>query len=172
MHASRTHDQLNDGVSNARDTTVDELREAGVCLISATQTPLSLYAAFDTETKADVFMANLRTQIHFRAADEKGAKILSEKMGERESKKHGGGYAGGKPSSTWQLQDMPWIKATQFQSLSEGQAVVKHPLHIGRPQILKLPYTGFTQRNEAEGCHTAPYHFATAAIDHSTGWSA
>jgi len=135
----------------ADHTTVDELREAGVCLISATQTPLSLYAAFDTETKADVFMANLRTQIHFRAADEKGAKILSEKMGGREGKKYSGGYAGGKPSSTWQMQDVPWMKATQLQSLSEGQAVVRHPLHIGRPRILKLPYTAFTQRNEAEG---------------------
>ncbi len=47
--------------------TVDELREAGVCLITATQTPLSFYASFETERKADVFMANLRTQIHFRA---------------------------------------------------------------------------------------------------------
>jgi type IV secretory pathway TraG/TraD family ATPase VirD4 len=132
----------------ADHTTVDELREAGVCLISATQTPLSLYAAFDTETKADVFMANLRTQIHFRAADEKGAKILSDKMGGREGKKHSGGYAGGKPSSTWQFQNMPWFKPVDLQALPEGRAIVRHPSNRGRPCLLKLPYTRFTRRNE------------------------
>ena len=40
---------------------VDELREAGVCLVSATQTPLSLYAAFDTERKG--------RRVHGKSAD-------------------------------------------------------------------------------------------------------
>ena len=133
----------------ADHTTVDELREAGVCLISATQTPLSLYAAFDTETKADVFMANLRTQIHFRAADEKGAKILSEKMGGREAKKYSGGYAGGKPARSWQLQDVPWFKATELLSLPEGRAVLKHPRRGGRPSLITPPFTRYTHRNES-----------------------
>lgn len=105
--------------------TVDELREAGVSLISATQTPLSLYAAFETERKADVFMANLRTQIHFRAADEKGAKILSEKMGGREIRKYSGGVSGGRTSRNWQPADEPWFKPTSFLSLADAKAVLK-----------------------------------------------
>ena len=126
---------------------VDELREAGVCLISATQTPLSLYAAFETANKADVFMANLRTQIHFRAADEKGAKILSEKMGGRETRKYGGGVSGGRTSSNWQSTDEPWLKPQAFLALRSGNAVVKHPRRTGRPFRRNLPFTRFTQAN-------------------------
>ena len=133
----------------ADHSTVDELREAGVCLISATQTPLSLYAAFETERKADVFMANLRTQIHFRAADEKGAKILSEKMGGREVRKYGGGVSGGRTASNWQLIDEPWFKTTAFQALPEGKAVIRHPRRRGRPLLRKLPFTNFTLANSS-----------------------
>ena len=128
---------------------VDELREAGACLISATQTPLSLYAAFDTERKADVFMANLRTQIHFRAADEKGARTLSEKMGGREVRKFSGGVSGGKASRNWQPADEPWFKPTAFLSLADGNAVVKHPRRAGRPLLRKLSFTDFTRPNAA-----------------------
>jgi hypothetical protein len=127
---------------------VDELREAGVCLISATQTPLSLYAAFDTERKADVFMANLRTQIHFRAADEKGAKIISEKMGGRETKKYSGGISGGRQSRNWQLNDEPWFKPAILQALPESKAVVRHPRQTGKPVLRSLPFTSFTRANE------------------------
>jgi len=134
-----------DGFSD--HATVDELREAGVCLISATQTPLSLYAAFETERKADVFMANLRTQIHFRAADEKGAKILSEKMGGREIRKYSGGVSNGRTSRNWQPLDEPWFKPVQFLALPEGRAVVRHPRRTGRPLLKKLPFTGFTLAN-------------------------
>lgn len=129
--------------------TVDELREAGVCLISATQTPLSLYAAFETPTKADVFMANLRTQIHFRAADEKGAKILAEKMGGREIRKYSGGVSGGRTSRSWQPLDEPWFKPASFLSLANGSAVVRHPRRTGKPLLRKLPYTAFTLPNAA-----------------------
>ena len=135
-----------DGFSD--HATVDELREAGVSLISATQTPLSLYAAFETERKADVFMANLRTQIHFRAADEKGAKILSEKMGGREVRKYSGGVSSGRTSRNWQPMDEPWFKPTSFLSLADGKAVVKHPRRAGRPLLRKLPFTSFTHANE------------------------
>ena len=131
----------------ADHATVDELREAGVCLISATQTPLSLYAAFETPTKADVFMANLRTQIHFRSADEKGAKILSEKMGGREVRKFSGGVSGGQTSSNWQPVDEPWFKPIAFLALPEGRAVIKHPRRRGRPLLRKLPFTGLTLPN-------------------------
>ncbi len=132
----------------ADHTTVDELREAGVCLVSATQTPLSLYAAFDTERKADVFMANLRTQIHFRAADEKAAKIISEKMGGREVRKYSGGVSGGKSSRNWQPMDEPWFKQAALQALPAGQAVIRHPARIGRPLLKRLPFTEFTRANE------------------------
>ena len=128
--------------------TVDELREAGVCLISATQTPLSLYAAFETERKADVFMANLRTQVHFRAADEKGAKIISEKMGGREVRKYSGGVSAGRTSRNWQMVDEPWFKPTLLQALVEGQAVIRHPRRTGKPLVTKLPFTSFTRANE------------------------
>lgn len=134
----------------ADHTTVDELREAGVCLISATQTPLSLYAAFETDTKADVFMANLRTQIHFRAADEKGAKILSDKMGGRETRRHSGGHSGGMPSTSWQMQDTPWFKAVELQSIPDGKAIVRHPRQRGRPKLFKLPFSKFTLKNETQ----------------------
>lgn len=136
-----------DGFSD--HATVDELREAGVSLISATQTPLSLYAAFETERKADVFMANLRTQIHFRAADEKGAKILSEKMGGREIRKYSGGVSSGRTSRNWQPMDEPWFKPTSFLSLASGKAVVKHPRRTGCPFLRKLPFTAFTSANES-----------------------
>lgn len=128
--------------------TVDELREAGVCLISATQTPLSLYAAFETQTKADVFMANLRTQIHFRAADEKGAKIISEKMGGREIRKYSGGVSAGKSSRSWQLVDEPWFKPARLLALPHGKALVRHPRYIGRPFLRNLPFTPFTLPNK------------------------
>lgn len=134
-----------DGFSD--HATVDELREAGVCLISATQTPLSLYAAFETERKADVFMANLRTQIHFRAADEKGAKIVSEKMGGREVRKYSGGVSGGRTSRNWQPADEPWFKPVQLLALPEGTAIVKHPRRTGRPLAKRLPFTTFTIPN-------------------------
>lgn len=134
-----------DGFSD--HATVDELREAGVCLISATQTPLSLYASFETANKADVFMANLRTQIHFRAADEKGAKILSEKMGGREIRKYSGGVSSGRTSRNWQPMDEPWFKPTAFLSLPFGQAVIKHPRRAGKPLLRKLPFTSFTLPN-------------------------
>jgi type IV secretory pathway TraG/TraD family ATPase VirD4 len=128
--------------------TVDELREAGVCLISATQTPLSLYASFETPTKADVFMANLRTQIHFRAADEKGAKIISERMGGREVRKYSGGVSGGRTSRNWQPVDEPWFKPTRLLSLPFGHAVVHHPRRTGRPLLHALPFTPFTLPNK------------------------
>ena len=131
-----------DGISD--HLTVDELREAGVCLISATQTPLSFYASFETERKADVFMANLRTQIHFRAADEKGAKILAEKMGGREVRKYSGGVSGGKASSNWQPLDEPWFKKETLLSFPAGQAVIKQPRRSGRPLLRRLPFTDFT----------------------------
>lgn len=124
--------------------TVDELREAGVCLISATQTPLSLYASFETERKADVFIANLRTQIHFRAADEKGAKMLSEKMGGREIRKYSGGVSGGRTSRNWQPADEPWMKPQALLALRNGEAVVRHPRNRGRPRVKTLPFTEFT----------------------------
>ncbi|MBS0176553.1 MAG: type IV secretory system conjugative DNA transfer family protein [Nitrospira sp.] len=132
----------------ADHTTVDELREAGVCLISATQTPLSLYAAFETERKADVFMANLRTQIHFRAADEKGAKIISEKMGGRELRKYSGGVSAGRASRSWQMVDEPWFKTAVLQAMPEGRAIVRHPARIGKPLLKSLPFTSFTRANE------------------------
>ncbi len=128
--------------------TVDELREAGVCLISATQTPLSLYASFETQTKADVFIANLRTQIHFRAADEKGAKIISEKMGGHEIRKYSGGVSAGKSSRNWQLVDEPWFKPARLLALPHGHAVVRHPRHIGKPFLRTLPFTSFTLPNK------------------------
>ena len=133
----------------ADHATVDELREAGVCLISATQTPLSLYAAFETELKADVFMANLQTQIHFRAADEKGARILSDKMGGREVHKYSGGVSGGRTSRNWQPVDEPWFKPTQLLALPEGKALIKHPQRRGRPLLRRLPFTRFTLKNES-----------------------
>jgi len=132
----------------ADHTTVDELREAGVCLISATQTPLSLYAAFETERKADVFMANLRTQIHFRAADEKGAKIIADKLGGREVRKYSGGISHGRSSRNWQLADQPWFKPIDLQALPDAQAVIRHPRYRGKPRLRKLAYTPFTQANE------------------------
>lgn len=132
----------------ADHATVDELREAGVCLISATQTPLSFYAAFETERKADVFMANLRTQIHFRAADEQGAKILSAKMGGREIRKYSGGVSAGRLSRNWQMVDEPWFKPDRLLSLREGRAILRHPRQTGSPSLRQLPYTGFTRANE------------------------
>lgn len=130
----------------ADHATVDELREAGVCLISATQTPLSLYAAFETERKADVFMANLCTQVHFRAADEKGAKIISEKMGGRERRKYSGGVSSGKSSRNWQMTDEPWFKSEKMLALSDAHAVLKHPRRTGKPLLKRLPFTRFTQK--------------------------
>ena len=135
-----------DGFSD--HTTVDELREAGVCLISATQTPLSFYASFETERKADVFMANLRTQIHFRAADEKGAKIISAKMGGREVRQFSGGVSGGRASRNWQMVDEPWFKPAVLQALPEGEAVIRHPGRVGKPLRKRLPFTSFTRANE------------------------
>lgn len=135
---------------------VDELREAGVCLISATQTPLSLYASFDAPNKADVFMANLRTQVHFRAADEKGAKILSEKMGGREARKYSGGHSGGKAMRNWQLSDLPWFKPAELLALPDGVAVIRHPRRAGRPLRRKLPFSGFTLPNEGQAGAGAP----------------
>lgn len=128
----------------ADHATVDELREAGVCVMLATQTPLSLYAAFDHQKKADVLMANMRTQIHFRAADEQGAKILSQKMGGRETRKYSGGVSAGRSSRNWQLVDEPWFKPERLLALPEGRAVVKHPRTIRRPALRKLPFTAFT----------------------------
>lgn len=137
-----------DGFSD--HATVDELREAGVCLISATQTPLSLYASFETERKADVFMANLRSQIHFRAADEKGAKIISEKMGGREIRKYSGSVSSGRTSRNWQPADEPWFKTAQLLALPSGKALVKHPARTGRPLLRSLPFTTFTLPNRSE----------------------
>ncbi len=128
---------------------VDELREAGVCLVSATQTPLSFYASFDVPNKADVFMANLRTQIHFRAADEKGAKIISEKMGGREVRKYSGGHSGGKTTRNWSMADQPWFKPAHLLALPDGRAVIRHPRRTGKPLLKRLPFTGFTQANSA-----------------------
>lgn len=135
-----------DGFSD--HTAVDELREAGMCVISSTQTPLSFYASFVQEKKADVFMANLRTQIHFRAADEKGAAILSAKMGGRELRKYSGGISGGRTARNWQMTDEPWFKPAKLLALPEGTAVIKHPRRTGRPLLCRLPFTGFTQAND------------------------
>ena len=132
--------------------TVDELREAGMCVISATQTPLSFYASFGNEQKADVFMANLRTQIHFRAADEKGAVILAAKLGGREVRKYSGGVSGGRTARNWQHVDEAWFKPLRMLALPAGMAVLKHPRRIGRPLLRRLPFTTFTRANE----HTMP----------------
>jgi len=128
--------------------TVDELREAGMCVISATQTPLSFYASFGNEQKADVFMANLRTQIHFRAADEKGAVILAAKLGGREVRKYSGGVSGGRTARNWQHVDEAWFKPLRMLALPAGMAVLKHPRRIGRPLLRRLPFTTFTRANE------------------------
>ncbi len=129
----------------ADHSTVDELREAGVCVVLATQTPLSLYAAFDHEGKADVFMANLRTQIHFRAADEKGAKIISQRLGGREARKYSGNECEGRRSRSWQVVDEPWVKPERLIALIEGQAIVARE-GVSRPRIGVLPLTRLTGR--------------------------
>lgn len=116
---------------------VDELREAGVCIMSATQTPLSFYASFETEKKADVFMANHQTQIHFRAADEKGAKILSQRLGGRRIRKYSGSVGGGRTSRSWQETIEPWFSAEDLLALPPGVSVVTHP-HRLRPRRMKL----------------------------------
>lgn len=134
--AQKTSLVSEDGFSD--HTTVDELREAGVCVIAATQTPLSFYSSFENEKKADVFMANMRTQIHFRAADEKGAKILSEKLGGRPIKKRSGGVSGGKASSNWQTVDEPWLKPYELLRLASASAIIRHPKILGRPPRRKL----------------------------------
>jgi len=90
-----------------------------------TNSPLSFYAYFETERKADVFMANLRTQIHFRAADEKGAKILSDKLGARKIREYSGGISSGKRSSNWQVTMKPWFKPAELQALGPGRATLK-----------------------------------------------
>jgi type IV secretory pathway TraG/TraD family ATPase VirD4 len=136
--------------------TVDELREAGMCVISATQTPLSFYASFANEQKADVFMANLRTQIHFRAADEKGATILAAKLGGREMRKYSGGVSGGRTSRSWQLVDEAWFKPLRLLALPAGMAVIKHPRIIGRPLLRRLPFTAFTC-NEPRGAEASAH---------------
>jgi type IV secretory pathway TraG/TraD family ATPase VirD4 len=132
-----------DGFSD--HSTVDELREAGMCVVVATQTPLSFYASFGNEQKADVFMANLRTQVHFRAADEKGAKILSAALGAREKRRYSGGISGGKVSRNWQTQVEPWRKPERLLGLKDGRAVVRHPRVIGSPKTRKLGPTQFTR---------------------------
>lgn len=155
-----------DGFSD--HATVDELREAGVCLISATQTPLSLYAAFETTNKADVFMANLRSQIHFRSADEKGAKILSEKMGGREVRKYSGGVSGGRSSSNWQPMDEPWCKPQRLLALPPGNALIRHPRRTGRPLLRSLPFTTFTLPNSSDhklGSGSPPHVPASSSED-------
>ena len=123
-----------------------------MCVISATQTPLSFYASFGNEQKADVFMANLRTQIHFRAADEKGAVILAAKLGGREVRKYSGGVSGGRTARNWQHVDEAWFKPLRMLALPAGMAVLKHPRRIGRPLLRRLPFTTFTHANE----HAAP----------------
>ncbi len=129
-------------------STADELREAGVCLVTATQTPLSFHASFGDERKADVFMANLRTQIHFRAADERGAKIISEKMAGREVRKYSGGVSAGKQSRSWQVTDEPWFKPHALLRLPLGAAVIRHPRGTGAPRLRRLAPTSFTRANE------------------------
>ncbi|MBX3738901.1 MAG: type IV secretory system conjugative DNA transfer family protein [Candidatus Didemnitutus sp.] len=132
---------------------VDELREAGVCLIAATQTPLSFHASFETEKKADVFMANLRTQIHFRAADEKGAKILSSKLGGRERRRTSGGFSGGRENRNWQVVERPHYLSEQLLALNTGWAVVQHPRRTTRPLCIRLPHTPHTAPQAAEPPH-------------------
>lgn len=132
-------------------STADELREAGVCLVVATQTPLSFYASFGEEKKADVFMANLRTQVHFRAADEKGAKIISQKLGGRPVRKYSGGVSGGKTSRNWQIADEPWVKPEEMLALQDGTAVLRHPTRSGSPLRQRLSVTAFTRPNDKRG---------------------
>lgn len=132
----------------ADHSTVDELREAGMCVITATQTPLSFYAAFGNPQKADVFMANLRTQIHFKAADEKGARILSAKLGSRSSRRYSGGVTGGQLTRSWQITDVPWWKPEQIQALPEGKAILLHPRQVGPPRATTLRTTSFTCKSK------------------------
>ena len=95
-------------------------------------------------------MANLRTQVHFRAADEKGAKILSEKMGGREARKYSGGHTAGKAMRNWQMADQPWFKPAELLALPEGKALIRHPRRPGKPLLKKLPFSGFTLANESQ----------------------
>src|SRR6266511_3486962 len=96
-------------------------------------------------------MSNLRTQIHFRAADDQGAKMLSQKLGGRELRKYSGGISGGKNSRNWQLQDEPWVKPERLLALANGKAVIRHPRFTGRPVLRRLPLTRFTAPNQQIG---------------------
>ena len=79
---------------------------------------------------------------------EKGAAILSAKMGGREVRKFSGGVSGGRSSRNWQMVDEPWFKPHRLLALPAGTAVIKHPRRIGRPLLRKLPFTGFTHAND------------------------
>jgi len=91
----------------ADHATVDELREAGVFLISATQTPLSFYASFATELKADGFMANHRRRSIFARQTKRARRSFLEKWAGAKSANISGGVTAGQPMSNWQLSDEP-----------------------------------------------------------------
>ena len=92
-------------------------------------------------------MANLRTQIHFRAADEKGAKILSDKLGARKIREYSGGISSGKRSSNWQVTMKPWFKPAELKALGAGRATLNHPRSIGHLRLLRRLFTNCTARN-------------------------
>ncbi len=68
-------------------------------------------------------------------------------MGAREIRKYSGGISNGRTSRNWQPVDEPWFKAAEFLALKDGRAVLRHPRRIGRPALLKLPFTSFTLPN-------------------------
>lgn len=105
--------------------TVDTLREAGVMIMTGTQSTQSLVPPMGAD-KAKVFIANMGNRVIFKAADEESAKTAADCVGKREVWRKSHGVSGGKRSFNKHKEDRYIIQPYEFRKLRKFECVVQH----------------------------------------------
>ncbi len=105
---------------------VDTIREAKATLVACTQSISSIVPPMGSQTKADVFVANMANRITFKAADEPSAKIAADTIGKREIWKKSVGASGGKSSFNKHREEKHIIPPHKFRQMRKFQAILQH----------------------------------------------
>lgn len=115
----------------------DKIREALATIVFATQSPRSFMPRVKSEFKLEALLLNLKNQMVYQAADEKGALISADNIGKRIVWKKS--YSSGNRSRTVssQEQEEHFFKPSKLRAMKKFECVIKHP-EDGHQKV-KLP---------------------------------
>jgi len=126
---------------------VDKVAEAKVALFYSTQSPTSFVPVLGGQAKTDVFLLNMRNQIHFTVADHKAGELIAAHIGKRTIRKKTVSYGRQGASRSYTDHDEFWIKPQVLRAMKRFQCVICH-CEKGFQKTRLLP-TRFTTPTES-----------------------